>query len=183
MTNMHSDSGTTYLTYVVPTRGMLGFRSHFLRATSGLGQMHSLHYGYQPMAGDIPGRQFGSLVAIEAGPTTAYALVNVQQRGTFFIAPGVEVYAGMVVGEHIRPGDLDINVCKTKHLTNHRAKPSETTDGLNTPRQLSLDDCIEFLAEDELLEVTPLSLRIRKRILDSEERIKERKRREKILAG
>ncbi|GIL14040.1 MAG: translational GTPase TypA [Chloroflexi bacterium] len=183
MTNMHSDSGTTYLTYVVPTRGMLGFRSHFLRATSGLGQMHSLHYGYQPMAGDIPGRQFGSLVAIEAGPTTAYALVNVQQRGTFFIAPGVDVYAGMVVGEHIRPGDLDINVCKTKHLTNHRAKPSETTDGLNAPRQLSLDDCIEFLAEDELLEVTPLSLRIRKRILDSEERIKERKRREKILAG
>ncbi|NWG18501.1 MAG: translational GTPase TypA [Chloroflexi bacterium] len=183
MTNMHSDNGTTYMTYVVPTRGMLGLRSQFLRATSGLGQMHSLHYGYQPVSGEIPGRQFGSLVAIEPGPTTAYALVNVQQRGSFFIAPGVEVYEGMVVGEHIRPGDLDINVCKTKHLTNHRAKPSETTDGLNTPRQLSLDDCIEFLAEDELLEVTPLSLRIRKRILGSEERIKERKRREKILAG
>jgi len=93
------------------------------------------------------------------------------------------VYEGMVVGEHIRPGDLDLNVCKTKHLTNHRAKPSETTAGLTPPRVMSLDDCIEFLAEDELLEVTPLNLRLRKRILNSEERLKDRKRREKIIAG
>ncbi len=183
MTNMYSDSGTTYLTYLVPTRGMLGFRPHFMRATSGLGQIHSLHHGYDSIAGEIPGRQFGSLVAMEQGPATGYALVNLQQRGSFFIGPGVEVYEGMVVGEHIRPGDLDMNVVKTKHLTNHRAKPTETTDGLTPPRQLSLDDCIEFLAEDELLEVTPVSLRIRKRILNSEERLKERKRREKMLAG
>ncbi|HEX2905384.1 MAG TPA: translational GTPase TypA [Phototrophicaceae bacterium] len=183
MTNMHSDNSTTYLSYLVPTRGILGFRSHFLRATSGLGQMHSLHYGYDTIAGDIPGRQFGSLVASEAGTSTAYAMVNVQQRGTFFINPGAEVYEGMVVGEHIRPGDLDLNVAKAKHLTNYRAKPSETTSGLNTPRSLSLDDCVEFLAEDELLEVTPTSLRIRKRILNSEERLKDRKHREKIMAG
>ncbi|MBI5667372.1 MAG: translational GTPase TypA [Chloroflexi bacterium] len=183
MTNMYSDSGTTYLTYRVPTRGILGFRSQFLRATSGLGQMHSLHAGYEPVAGEIPGRQFGSLVAMETGVSTAYAMVNVQQRGTFFITPATEVYQGMVIGEHIRPGDLDLNVCKAKHLTNHRAKPSETTAGLNTPRMMSLDDCIEFLADDELLEVTPASLRMRKRILDTEERLKDRKRREKILAG
>ncbi len=183
MTNMHSDGSTTYLTYRVPTRGILGFRSQFLRSTSGLGQMHSLHAGYEPVAGDIPGRQFGSLVAMETGVSTAYAMVSVQQRGTFFITPATEVYQGMVIGEHIRPGDLDLNVCKAKHLTNHRAKPSETTAGLNTPRSLSLDDCIEFLAEDELLEVTPNSLRMRKRILDTEDRLKDRKRREKILAG
>jgi GTP-binding protein len=183
MTDMRSESGTTYINYRVPTRGMLGFRPHFMRATSGMGQIHSLHAGYEPMAGEIPSRQFGSLVASDMGVATAYAMVNVQQRGTFFIAPGAEVYEGMVVGEHIRPGDLDLNVVKEKHLTNFRAKPSETTSGLNTPRDMSLDDWIEFMAEDELLEVTPQNLRLRKRILNGEERIKERKRREKLMAG
>jgi GTP-binding protein len=183
MTDMRSENGTTYLKYLVPTRGMLGFRPHFMRATSGMGQVHSLHHGYEPLSGEIPGRQFGSLVAAESGVSTAYAMVNVQQRGSFFIAAQVEVYEGMVVGEHIRPGDLDLNVAKTKHLTNHRAKPSETTSGLTPPRDMSLDDCIEFLAEDELLEVTPLNLRIRKRILNNEDRLKDRKRREKIIAG
>ena len=183
MVDMRSESGTTYLKYLVPTRGLLGFRPRFMRATGGLGQIHSLFYGYEPISGEIPGRQFGSLVAIETGVASAYGILQVEQRGTFFIAPGEQVYEGMVVGEHIRPGDLDVNVCKTKHLTNHRAKPSETTDSLPTPRDMSLDDCIEFLAEDELLEVTPESLRIRKRILDSERRLKERKRLEKMIAG
>jgi GTP-binding protein len=183
MTDMRSENGTTYVSYRVPTRGMLGFRPHFMRATSGMGQIHSLHAGYEPLAGEIPVRQFGSLVAIEVGVSTAYAMVNVQQRGTFFITPGVEVYEGMVVGEHTRPGDLDLNVVKEKHLTNFRAKPSETTSGLNAPRNMSLDDWIEFMAPDELLEVTPVNLRLRKRILNAEERIKDRKRREKILAG
>jgi GTP-binding protein len=183
MVDMRSESGTTYLKYLVPTRGMLGFRPHFMRATSGMGQIHSLHAGYEPIAGEIPSRQFGSLVAAEPGVATAYAMVSLQQRGSFFIDPGTEVYEGMVVGEHIRPGDLDVNVAKTKHLTNHRAKPTDTTDGLNTSRDMSLDDWIEFMAEDELLEVTPTSLRLRKRILNSEERLKDRKRREKILAG
>jgi GTP-binding protein len=110
-------------------------------------------------------------------------MVNLQQRGTFFFAPGIEVYEGMVVGEHIRPGDLDLNIAKAKHLNNFRAKPSETTAGLDTPRDMSLDDWIEFMAEDELLEVTPQSLRLRKRILNNEDRLKDRKRKEKLMAG
>ena len=148
-----------------------------------MGQLHSLHHGYDPLAGEIPGRQFGSLVASDFGVSTPYAMVNVQQRGTYFISPGVDVYEGMVIGEHIRPGDMDLNVVKEKHLNNFRAKPSETTSGLNTPRDMSLDDWIEFMAGDELLEVTPKSLRLRKRILKGEERIKERKRREKQMAA
>jgi GTP-binding protein len=183
MTDMRSENGTTYLKYRVPTRGMLGFRAHFMRATSGMGQVHSLHAGYEPLAGEIPGRQFGSLVAADTGTTTAYALVNLQQRGTFFIAPAVDVYEGMVVGEHIRPGDLEMNVAKAKHLTNFRSKPSETSAGLDTPRDMSLDDWIEFMADDELLEVTPISLRLRKRILNTEDRLKDRKRKEKLIAG
>jgi GTP-binding protein len=183
MTDMRSENGTTYIKYLVPTRGMLGFRANFLRATSGMGQLHSLHHGYEPLAGEIPGRQFGSLVASDFGVSTPYAMVNVQQRGTYFISPGADVYEGMVIGEHIRPGDMDLNVVKEKHLNNFRAKPSETTSGLNTPRDMSLDDWIEFMAGDELLEVTPKSLRLRKRILKGEERIKDRKRREKQMAA
>ncbi|MEZ4670894.1 MAG: translational GTPase TypA [Anaerolineae bacterium] len=183
MTDMRSENGTTYIKYLVPTRGMLGFRANFLRATSGMGQLHSLHYGYDPLAGEIPGRQFGSLVASDFGVSTPYAMVNVQARGTYFINPGTDVYEGMVIGEHIRPGDMDLNVVKEKQLNNFRAKPSETTSGLNTPRDMSLDDWIEFMAGDELLEVTPKSLRLRKRILNGEERIKERKRREKLMAA
>jgi GTP-binding protein len=127
------------------------------------------------------GRRFGSLVAMEAGTATAYAMVSLQARGSFFIPAGTDVYEGMVVGEHIRPDDLGLNVVKEKHLDNFRAKPTEVTSGLATPRDLSLDDCIEFLAEDELLEVTPQNLRIRKRILSDDERQRSRKRREKIL--
>lgn len=182
MIDMYSENGTTYLRYLVATRFLIGFRSQFIRATSGMGQVHSLFHTYAPIAGEAPGRRFGSLVAFEDGVSTAYALVNVQQRGSFFIGPQVEVYEGMVVGEHIRPEDLPVNVAKAKHLTNHRAKPSETTAGLTPPRQMSLDDFIEFMAEDELLEVTPLNLRLRKRILDTESRQKEEKRRRLMVA-
>ncbi|MAS34853.1 MAG: translational GTPase TypA [Anaerolineaceae bacterium] len=184
MLDMRSESGTTYIKYLIPTRLLIGFRTHFVRATSGLGQMHTLFAGYEPVAAyPTPQRQFGSLVADQAGTSTAYALVNAQQRGSFFIPPGTEVYEGMVVGEHIRADDLAINVAKAKHLTNHRAKPSETTSGLTPPRNLSLDDCIEFLAEDELLEVTPTSLRLRKRILNNEERLKDVKRKKALVEG
>ncbi len=181
MTDMRTESGTTYIKYLVPTRGMLGFRANFMRATSGMGQIHSLQHGYDPLAGEVPGRQFGSLVASDQGVATPYSMVNVQARGTYFISPGAEVYEGMVVGEHIRPGDLDLNVVKEKQLNNFRAKPSETTSGLNTPRDMSLDDWIEFMAADELLEVTPQNLRLRKRILNQEDRLKDRKRREKQI--
>jgi GTP-binding protein len=183
MMDMYSENGTTYMRYLVPTRFLIGFQSAFMRATSGMGQVHSIFDSYAPVSGgEAQGRQFGSLVAHEPGVSTAYALVNTQQRGAFFIGPGVEVYEGMVVGEHIRPEDLVINVAKTKHVTNHRAKPSETTDGLTPPRSMSLDDFIEFMAEDELLEVTPVSLRLRKRILNNEKRQKEDKARKALVA-
>jgi GTP-binding protein len=181
MHDMRSHNGTTYLKYLVPTRGLLGFRSHFLRATGGLGQLNTLYSGYGALAGPIPGRQFGSLVAWEAGIASMYAMTHAQSRGTFFIVPGAEVYEGMVIGEHIRSEDLAINVTKTKHLSAIHTRYYGEELRLNPPRILSLDDCIEFLAEDELLEVTPHSLRIRKRILDNEERQKTQKRREKML--
>jgi GTP-binding protein len=181
MVDMHSENGTTFLRYLIPTRFLIGFQSHFMRATSGMGQIHALFAGYEPTVPDtIPGRQFGSLIADQNGTAMAYALVNLQARGAFFIGPGTEVYQGMVVGEHIRAEDLSVNVAKAKHLTNFRAKPSETTDGLTPPRQMSLDDCIEFLAEDELLEVTPKSLRLRKRILHTEQRLKAAKAAKKL---
>jgi GTP-binding protein len=181
MQDMFSENGTTYLRYLMPTRMMIGLQSSLMRATSGMGQIHSLFHSYAPITGEAPRRQLGSLVAFENGTSTGYALLGGQPRGTFFIGPGVEVYEGMVVGEHIRPEDIAINVAKTKHLTNHRAKPKETVDGLTSPREMSLDDCIEFLGEDELLEVTPQSLRLRKRILDTETRQKEDKRKRTML--
>ncbi len=183
MTNMVSENATTYLTYLVPTRFLIGFQSSFMRATSGMGQMHTLHYGYDKVQGETPSRQFGSLIADQPGTSTAYALVNLQQRGTFFVGPGVDVYEGMVIGENIRPDDLAVNVARAKHLTNFRAKPSETTDGLVPPRNMSLDDCIEFLADDELLEVTPKSLRLRKRILNNDERLKAQKAAKKLVGA
>jgi len=181
MFDMQSEHGTTFLKYLVPTRGLLGFRSQFLTATSGMGTIHSLFYDYEPMQGAIPARQFGSLVAFETGTAVSYGLDNAQGRGTLFITPGTEVYEGMVIGEHIRAGDLPINACKTKHLTNHRSKPVDDAVALKPARNLSLDDCIEFLADDELLEVTPENLRIRKRILNNETRIKTQKKTEKQL--
>jgi len=183
MLDMRSFNGTTYLKYIVPTRGLLGFRAQFMRATSGLGQINTLFHRYAPLAGPIPRRQFGSLVAWEAGTASNYALTHAQTRGTFFITPGTEVYEGMVIGEHIRGEDLAINVTKTKSLSAIHTKNYAEELRLNPPRVLSLDDCIEFLSEDELLEVTPASLRIRKRILNNEDRQKEQKRRERILEG
>jgi len=182
MTNMRSENGTTFLTYIVPTRFLIGFQSHFMRATSGMGQFNTLFHEYAPLLrAEPPQRQFGSLVAMEQGTAMAYALTHLQARGTFFIEPNTEVYTGMVVGEHIRTGDLDMNVTKAKNLSAVRTKNYADDVRLKAPRQMSLDDYIEFLAMDELLEVTPESLRIRKRILNPEQRIKERKRREKML--
>jgi len=181
MSDMRQQRGTTFIKYLVPTRGLLGFRQHFLTATSGMGQINSLFHSYQPIAGPISGRQFGSLVAWEDGVATGFGLEAAQERGTMFIGPQTDVYEGMIVGEHIRPEDLAVNVAKAKHLTNMRKSVSEESIRLTTPRNMSLDDCIEFLAEDELLEVTPQNLRLRKRVLKNDERQKESKRREKML--
>lgn len=183
MMDMRTENGTTFVKYIVPTRGLLGFQSHFMRATSGMGQMSSIFDSFQPIAGDVPERRFGSLVAMEQGTATPYSIVGSQARGSFFIEPGTEVYEGMVIGEHIRPIDLPLNIIKAKHLDNFRAKPSETTDGLIPARVMSLDDYIEFLAGDELLEVTPKNLRLRKRILNTETRMKEDKRRRQLVEG
>ncbi len=182
MTNMHQGGdGSVYLTYLVPTRGLLGFRYQFLTATQGTGQMHSLFHDYLPYGGGIEQKELGSVVAIEPGTSTAYAIRNAEDRAMLFIEPGVEVYEGMVVGQHVRPEDLLFNICKKKQLTNVRAARAEILEALTPPRKMSLDECIEYLSDDELLEVTPHSLRIRKRILHTEQRAKEQKRAEKAL--
>ena len=182
MTNMTQSSGSVYLTYFVPTRGLLGFRYQFLTATRGTGQMHTLFHDYLPLAGTIDQRELGSLVAAEAGTATAFAIRNAEERGVLFIEPGTEVYEGMVVGQHQRPGDLNINIAKKKQLTNVRAARAEILVSLTPARKMSLDESIEYLAEDELLEVTPANIRIRKRILDSELRGKlQKKVKEELL--
>ena len=164
------------LTYLAPTRGLLGFRYQFLTATRGTGVMHTLFHGYAPMAGAVASRSSGSLVAWEQGVATSNGLKNAEERGVLFVASGVEVYEGMVVGEHQRPGDLAVNVCKKKHLTNMRSSNRDIETRLTSLRQMSLDEAIEYLAEDELLEVTPGNLRIRKRILSTDERGKQTRR-------
>jgi GTP-binding protein len=178
---MDSSDGSVLITYHVPTRGLLGFRYQFLTATRGMGIMNTLFYQYGPLAEQISSRSRGSLVAWEAGVATTFGLKNAEERGSLFIGPGTEVYEGMVVGEHQRPSDLDVNVCKTKHLTNMRSSVQDIEIRLTTPQDLSLDRCIEYLNDDELLEVTPRSLRIRKHILDKRERGRQTKRAREVL--
>jgi len=168
--------GMTRIVYIVPTRGLLGFRYQFLTSTRGAGIMHTIFNGYDEMAGSIASRSRGSLVAWEAGTTTAYALKSAEERGQLFIGPGVEVYEGMVIGENARGSDLAVNVCKKKHLTNMRASGGDMEIRLTPPRKMSLDEAIEYLSDDELLEVTPENFRIRKRILNTDERGKQTKK-------
>jgi GTP-binding protein len=175
--------GHVRLVYIVPTRGLLGFRYQFLTATRGVGVMNTLFHGYDELAGAITSRSTGSLVAMEGGDTTAYALKSAEERGTLFVDPGVAVYEGMVIGENTRPGDIAINVCRKKHLTNMRSSRGDMEIRLTPPRRMSLDEAIEYLADDELLEVTPLAYRIRKRILDTEERGKQVKKAKELLEG
>lgn len=177
MINMaDAPDGSVVITYHVPTRGLLGFRYEFLTATRGMGIMNILFYQYGPMAGQINTRSHGSLVAWEAGVATTFGLKSAEERGHLFISPGADVYEGMVIGKHQRPGDLDVNVCRTKHLTNMRNSIRDIEIRLTTPQEMSLDRCIEYLNDDELLEVTPESLRIRKRILNKHERRRQTKR-------
>ena len=171
MENMSDNNdGSTHLHYIVPTRGLLGFRYQFMTATHGMGILNENFLEYGPYAGPIQGRLTNSIVAWETGSTTTYGLKNAEERGMLFIGPGVDVYEGMVVGESLRDNDLAVNVCKKKHLTNMRQSNKDIEIRLNGIRQMSLDEAIEYLDEDELLEITPLSFRIRKKILDTEER-------------
>jgi GTP-binding protein len=177
----NEDEETVRLRYLVPTRGLLGFRHRFLTATRGAGFIHSVFHDYLPLTNGNIIRAQGSLVAWEPGITTTYGLKNAEERGQLFLGPGIEVYEGMVIGEHQRPGDLVVNVCKKRHVTNHRASFKEIDERLTPPHELSLDEAIEYIGEDELLEITPQSLRIRKRILDSRTREKEIKRTKEAL--
>ena len=173
MLNMTSGaSGYTRLEFNIPSRSLIGYRSQLMTDTRGNGIMNHILNGYEEYKGDIPMRSRGSLVAFEDGESITYGLFNAQERGALFIGPGVEVYQGMVVGENLRVGDIDVNVCKKKHITNTRASGSDDALRLVPPVIMSLENCIEFLAEDELLEVTPQSLRIRKKILDKTLRAK-----------
>jgi len=177
MMDMHdAGQGMTRMVYIVPTRGLLGFRYQFLTSTRGAGVMHTIFNGYDELAGPMATRSNGSLVAWEAGATTAYALKSAEERGVLFLGPGVEVYEGMVVGENARGQDIPINVCKKKHLTNIRSARGDMEIRLTPPRQMSLDEAVEYLSDDELLEVTPQSYRIRKRILSTDERGKQTKK-------
>jgi GTP-binding protein len=182
MQEMHdAGQGMTRMVFIAPTRGLLGFRYQFLTSTRGAGVMHSIFHGYDEMAGPMSTRQTGSLVAWEAGTSTAYALKNAEERGELFIGPGVEVYEGMVVGENARGQDMPINVCKKKHLTNIRSAGADMEIRLTPPRRMSLDEAVEYLSDDELLEVTPEAYRIRKRILNTEDRGKEKKKLKEAL--
>ncbi len=166
------NGGMTRLEFRIPSRGLIGFRGDFLTATKGNGIINTIFDGYDYYKGDMSYRQNGSLIAFEAGTSITYGLFNAQERGTLFIGAGVDVYGGMVVGETGRAEDIEVNVCKTKHLSNTRASGSDEALKLVPPKQLSLEQSLDFLDTDELLEITPKSLRIRKKILDSRLRLR-----------
>ncbi len=174
-----SGTGRLHLEFSIPSRGLVGFRSECLSVTRGYGVMNYIFAGYGPYRGDIARRNRGSLVTGETGMATSYALFNLQDRGTFFISPGDEIYTGQIVGEHCRPNDLDVNACKKKHVTNMRSSTADEAVRLDTPRQLTLEQCLEFIADDEYVEVTPHHLRMRKAVLDPATRAKLRKDHEK----
>jgi GTP-binding protein len=163
-------SGWVRMEFLVPSRGLIGFRTEFLTETRGTGIAHSIYERHEPWAGELRTRNSGSLVADRAGTATAYAMLNLQERGTIFVEPGTEVYEGMIVGENSRSDDMDVNITKEKKLTNMRASTSETTENLVPPRKLSLEQSLEFCREDECVEVTPVEIRIRKVVLDQRER-------------
>lgn len=171
MTNMQNFNGQARLEYVIPARGLVGFRTEFLTDTRGYGIMNSVFDSYRPYSGSIVGRRTGALLAFETGTTTAYGLFPAEERGVLFIGAGVDVYEGMIIGEGNREQDIAVNVCKGKNLTNVRAAAKDDTVRLKTPKDMSLEECIAFLNDDEYLEVTPHFLRLRKRFLKAKDRV------------
>lgn len=176
MQGMSQEGENNRIEFRVPSRGLIGFRGEMMTETRGTGIMHQQFDGYEPYAGEIPGRNRGALVALEVGDVTGYALEGIQDRGSFFVEPGDPVYAGQVVGVNNRADDMVVNVAKKKALTNHRASITADAIKISQAKKLSLEQCIEFIGNDELLEVTPKSLRIRKRYLDHNERKREEKK-------
>ncbi|HKL18800.1 MAG TPA: EF-Tu/IF-2/RF-3 family GTPase, partial [Halalkalibaculum sp.] len=178
MTSMTQEGENNRLVFKVPSRGLIGFRSEMLTETRGTGIMHQQFDQYEPYAGDIPGRNRGAMIALEKGEVTSYALEGLQDRGTFFVEPGDKVYMGQVVGINNRSDDLVVNVVKKKNLTNHRATQTADSTKIDPAKDMSLEQHIEFIDKDELLEVTPKSLRIRKMYLDPNERKRAEKQKE-----
>ena len=169
-------TGWVRMEYLVPARALIGFRTEFLTETRGTGILHHVFEGYEPWHGDLRTRPTGSLVADRRGPTTAFALLNLQERGELFVGPGVEVYEGMIVGENARSEDMDVNPTKEKRLTNMRSSTSEELVRLIPNRELSLEQALEFIREDEAVEATPASVRLRKVVLSASDRGKVRGR-------
>lgn len=162
MKDMRVDREIAYFDFVVPTRGLIGVRNEFLTATKGKGIMNSLFLGYESYKGDLPPDSHGSIVASESGDSNSYGLITAQGRGQLFIGPGIPVYKGMVVGQNAKPGDIPVNVCKTKELSNMRSKNHGIQETLDVPRTLSLEDALDYISDDELVEITPKNIRIRK---------------------
>ena len=178
LVHMHNaGTGMLRMEFRIPTRGLIGYRNEFLTDTRGLGIMASRFVGYGPWCGDVVSRSRGSMISMDTGEATSYSLENLQQRGTLFVGPMDPIYKGMIVGENSRPGDLPCNPTKRKALTNHRAAGKDHTVVLDVPRRLTLDTALEWIAIDELVEVTPKSVRTRKNVLDAEARKREEKRR------
>lgn len=175
LTNMVELTGYLRLEFTIPARGLIGFRSEFMTNTKGNGIMNHVFRGYVPYKGDIPGRARGSLVAFERGETTAYGIYSLQDRGTMFVAPNQQVYEGMIVGENSRDIDIDINPCKKKNVSNMRSSSSDEAIRLTPPRELTLEQALEYINKDELVEITPKSIRLRKAILDRQQRGRMRK--------
>ena len=176
MISMEELAGYIRMEFSIPARGLLGFRNELLTTTRGTGILYHVFQGYSPYKGDIPERTRGSLVAFEAGTTTAYGLNSILERGTLFIDPGVEVYEGMIIGENSRENDMDVNPCKKKHLTNTRASGSDEAIRLPPCRQYTLEGALEWIADDELVEVTPKSVRMRKQVISRQLRYKNAKK-------
>ncbi len=173
MVDMHNKSqGYTRVEFKIPSRGLIGYHSEFMSDTKGNGIMNHILLGYEPYKGEIPGRTRGSMVAWEDGDANAYGIFNAQDRGVLFIEPGLKIYQGMIVGMNSKEDDIVLNVCKKKQLTNTRASGSDESLRLITPIRMSLENCLEFIAEDELVEITPKSIRLRKKILHNEIRAK-----------
>jgi GTP-binding protein len=183
MTHMeNTGTGIIRLEFQIPTRGLIGYRNEFLTDTRGLGLMASRFQGYGPWQGDVTSRNRGSLVSMQMGPATAYQMESLQQRATLFIEPMDEIYEGQIVGENSRPEDLPCNPTKRKALTNHRSATKDQSVQLDVPRKLTLDQALEWIADDELVEVTPKSVRLRKAILSAEQRKKDEKYRVALSA-
>ena len=167
---METHGDHTHLEFTVPARGLIGVRNRLLTGTNGTIIMHHNFYEYEFFRGRIPGRINGSMLASEPGRVTAYALDNLKDRGEFFVAPGTQVYEGQIIGEHCRDNDLAVNICRAKKMTNIRAASADKTVVLRPPRELSLEMALEFIEDDELVELTPEAIRLRKRLLNENDR-------------